>query len=135
MQAYLEPKNWKTELEYWFAVRLARLRLEIFNTIKKPPGFDDSVAYNQIEGTELKPLCEKVKLDSPNHAAMSTASIIIILVVVALLLVDTLVDTVLSKVLGTCAKRIIKDGTMCKFCSYQKMLRSGGQRMAGLTSR
>ena len=68
-----------------------------------------------MEGTELKPLCEKVKLYSLNHTAMSTAGIIIILVVVALFSVDALVDTVVSKVPGTCAKRIIKDGTMCKF--------------------
>ena len=88
---------------------LACLQLEIFNTIEKPPGVDDSIAYNRWEGTKLKDLCVcgRIKLYSPGHTTLSTVGIIVILVVVALLILGSAVDTVLGWLPMDWAKRVV----------------------------
>lgn len=109
IQAYLEPEQWKLELEYWFAMALARLQLEVFNTIEKPPGVDESIAYNQWEGTELKSLCGKVKFHSPNHTTLNTVGIIVILGVVALLTLGSVMDIVLGRLPMGWARHMAKE--------------------------
>lgn len=108
-QAYLAPKQWKLELEYWFAMAVARLQLEIFNTNEKPPGVDESVTYNMWAGTEMKGLCGKVMFHSPNHTNLNTVDITLILVVVALLTIGSTIDVVLGWVPMDCARKMAKD--------------------------
>lgn len=109
VQAYLAPEQWKLELEYWFAMALARLQLEIFNTIEKPPGVDESIAYNRWEGTELKDLCGRIKFYSPNHTTLSTVGTIVILVVVALLTIGSAIDVLLGWIPMDWARKMAKD--------------------------
>lgn len=108
MQAYLEPEQWKLELVYWFAMAFARLQLEIFNTIEKLSGVDESIAYNQWEDTELKWLRGRVKLYSPYHTTLSTVGIIVTLVVVALLSIRSIVDIVLREIPAKWRNKIVK---------------------------
>jgi hypothetical protein len=109
IQAYLEPEQWKVELEYWFAMALARLQLEIFNTIEKPPGVDKSTAYNQWEGTELKSMCGKIKFYSPNHTTLSATGIVVILAVVVLLTLGSAVDVILTWLPMKWAKKLVQE--------------------------
>ncbi|KAK2923518.1 hypothetical protein FoTM2_017042 [Fusarium oxysporum f. sp. vasinfectum] len=53
-QVRIEPEQWKRELEYWFAVGLARLQLEVFGTVEKPPGVDPSMAVNLWEKEQVQ---------------------------------------------------------------------------------
>jgi hypothetical protein len=74
-QMRIEPEQWKRELEYWFAVGLARLQLEVFGTVEKPPGVDPSMAVNLWEKDKfkaLKALCGGIKFTSPGHTSLST---------------------------------------------------------------
>ncbi|KAM6523042.1 hypothetical protein FSOLCH5_003667 [Fusarium solani] len=74
-QVRIEPDQWKRELEYWFAVGLARLQLEVFGTVEKPPGVDPSMAVNLWEkgkSKALKALCGGIKFTSPGHTSLST---------------------------------------------------------------
>ena len=108
-QEYLAPEQWKIELEYWFAMALARLQLAVFNTIEKPPSVNASQAVNQWEGTGLKKLCGRVKFHSPSHTTLSTTGVAVVLGLVGLLTVLSFVDVVLGWVPTAWARGSTKD--------------------------
>lgn len=128
VQVYLDPEQWKLELEYWFATALARLQLEVFNTIEKPPGIDESIAYNFWQGTPLQDFCGKVKFYSPNHTSLSTVGIIIILVTVVLLTLGSIVDTVLDWIPMSWARNLIREWNRLE---YLKLLEEAEKQWAG----
>jgi hypothetical protein len=108
-QEYLAPEQWKLELQYWFAMALARLQLEVFNTIEKPPSVDASQAINSWNGNSLKSLCGRVKFHSPNFTTLSTTGICVILGFVSLLIVLSFVDVVMSWIPSAWARRLTSD--------------------------
>ncbi len=96
-QVRIEPEQWKRELEYWFAVGLARLQLEVFGTVEKPPGVDPSIAVNIWENDKykaLKALCGGIKLKSPGHTSLSTLGFGFILGVSGVLALLSFADVV-----------------------------------------
>ncbi|KAH7394528.1 hypothetical protein BKA66DRAFT_567464 [Pyrenochaeta sp. MPI-SDFR-AT-0127] len=109
VQFHLEPEQWKIELEYWFAMSMARLQLGIFNTIEKPPGVNVSQAINQWEGTSLKGLCGRVKFHSASHTTLSTMGIIVVLVVVIFLTLASSLDVILGWLPFAWARKLATD--------------------------
>lgn len=109
VQHHLEPEQWKVELEYWFAMAMARLQLEIFNTIEKPPGVDELQAYNQWESNGLNSLCGRIKFRSPDHSTLSTTGIVVVLTLVGLLTLVSLLDMILAWVPAQWAKNLIEE--------------------------
>lgn len=109
VQLRLEPEQWKIELEYWFAMALARLQLEIFNTIEKPPWVDESVASNSWEGKELKKICGKVKFYSGNHMTLSTVGIVAVLALVGFLTLASMLDVFLGWIPTEWGKSLIEE--------------------------
>jgi len=96
-QQRLELDQWKRELEYWFAVGLARLQLEIFGTVEKPPGVNASLAVNMWDLDEfkgLKRLCGGVKFKSPGHTSLSTLGFGLVLGMSGLLILLSFADIV-----------------------------------------
>jgi hypothetical protein len=96
-QVRIQPEQWKRELECWFAVGLARLQLEIFGTVEKPPGVDRSLAVNawdQPEYSALKALCGGIKFTSPGHTSLSTLGFGLILSVAGVLVLLSFADVV-----------------------------------------
>lgn len=107
-QMHLEPEQWKIELEYWFAMGMARLQLAILNTIEKPPSVDENSAINTWEGTGLKNLCGRVKLRSPNHMTLDTVGIVIVLSLVGFLTLGSLLDVVIGWIPTPWAQGVVK---------------------------
>jgi hypothetical protein len=96
-QVRIEPDQWKREVEYWFAMGLARLQLEVFGTVEKPPGIDPGRAINIWEQPELrtlKALCGGIKFNSPKHTSISTLGLGIILGFSGLLILLSFTDAV-----------------------------------------
>ncbi|KAH8659284.1 hypothetical protein BGZ60DRAFT_121531 [Tricladium varicosporioides] len=96
-QLQLATNQWKIELESWFRMSLARLQLEIFNTIERPQNVDQSRAVN-IWKTNYEPLltlCGRIKFRSPSHTSLSTFGLIMILVFSGVLMLGSLVGIVL----------------------------------------
>lgn len=96
-QGRIEPGQWKRELEYWFAVGLARLQLEIFGTVEKPPGVNSNSVVNRWDTDKfkaLKVLCGRVKFRSPGHTSLSTLGLGLILGVSGVLVLLSFADVV-----------------------------------------
>jgi hypothetical protein len=96
-QVRIEPEQWKRELEYWFATGLARLQLEIFGTVEKPPGVDRSMAVNlwgKDKFKALKALCGGIKFTSPGHTSLSTLGFGLILGMSGVLVLLSFADVV-----------------------------------------
>ncbi|KAF2820659.1 hypothetical protein CC86DRAFT_428437 [Ophiobolus disseminans] len=108
-QEYVAPEQWKIELEYWFAVALARMQLAVFNTIEKPPGVDAAQAVNQWDGTSLTNLCGRVKFQSRSHTTLSTTGVAVVLGFVLVLTILSFVDVVFGCVPGAWARRMTRD--------------------------
>lgn len=88
-QVRLRKEQWKFELEYWFMTALARLQLEILNTIDKPQNLDESMAKNQWATGALsgmQTLCGRIKFRSPGHTSLSALGLVMILVFSGVLL-------------------------------------------------
>ncbi|KAF2006496.1 hypothetical protein P154DRAFT_517577 [Amniculicola lignicola CBS 123094] len=100
-QFHIEPEQWKLELDYWFSMSLARLQLELFNTIERPPGINTSLAYNLWEKNNLTDLCGLMKFHSTNHMTLSTVGIAVVVGVVGLLVLGSYLDVVLSWIPGS----------------------------------
>ncbi|KAH6666348.1 hypothetical protein B0J14DRAFT_201246 [Halenospora varia] len=96
-QLQLGANQWKIELESWFRMCLARLQLEIFNTIERPQNVDENRVVN-IWKTNYEPLltvCGRIKFKSPNHTSLSTFGLIMILVFSAVLMLGSLIGMIL----------------------------------------
>lgn len=109
IQFHLEPEQWKLELEYWFAVAMARMQLEIFNTIEKAPAIDESFMYNTWNGTGLQRLCGRVKFHSSGHTTLSAVGIFVIVAIVVVLTVISLVDVFLMWFPFKWAKHVVEE--------------------------
>jgi hypothetical protein len=104
-QVRIEREQWKRELEYWFAVGLARLQLEVFGTVEKPPGVDASVAVNvwdQPKYAALKALCGGIKFRSPRHTSLSALGFGLTLGVSGVLVLLSFADVVVPWLLRRC---------------------------------
>ncbi|KAK3901229.1 hypothetical protein C8A05DRAFT_35101 [Staphylotrichum tortipilum] len=104
-QVRIEPEQWKREIEYWFAVGLARLQLEVFGTVEKPPGVDPSMAVNVWDRPEykaLKALCGGVKFRSPGHTSLSALGFGLTLGVSGVLVLLSFADVVVPWLLRRC---------------------------------
>ncbi|KAH7086537.1 hypothetical protein FB567DRAFT_550023 [Paraphoma chrysanthemicola] len=106
VQFHLEPEQWKVELEYWFAMALARLQLAVFNTIEKPPSVNESQAINLWGRAGLQQLCGRVKYHSPNHTTLSTVGFGVTLGLVGLLTLLSFMDVYLGWLSMPWAKRM-----------------------------
>ena len=93
-QFYLHPNQWAVELNYWFSMCLARLQLELFNTIERPPSLDMTRAHNVWAGTPLMKLCGTVKFNSPDHMSLSALGLGLILALAVLLIALSFTDMV-----------------------------------------
>ena len=96
-QVRIEPEQWKRKLEYWSAVGLARLQLEVFGTVERPLGVDPSLAVNQWEKDQykaLKALCGGIKFKSPGHTSLSALGFGLILGLSGLLVLLSFADVV-----------------------------------------
>ncbi|KAH6662277.1 hypothetical protein B0J14DRAFT_707742 [Halenospora varia] len=95
-QVRLRPEQCKFELEYWFMMALARLQLEILNTIDKPANLNASRAQN-LWATEryklMLNLCGRIKFRSPDHTSLSAFGLIMILVFSGVLLLGSGIGT------------------------------------------
>lgn len=88
-QMRLRKEQWKFELEYWFMTALARLQLEILNTIDKPANLDESMAKNMWAAERFigfQALCGRIKFRSPGHTSLSAFGLVMILVFSGVLL-------------------------------------------------
>jgi hypothetical protein len=104
-QVGIQLEQWKRELEYWFAVGLARLQLEVFGTVEKPPGVDASMAVNHWDRPKymaLKALCGGIKFRSPGHTSLSTLGFGLILGVSGVLVLLSFADVVVPWLLRGC---------------------------------
>ncbi len=97
-QYRLESEQWKLELDYWFSMALARLQLEVFNTIEKPPSVDAESAQNLWAAQpSLLRLCGRVKFRSVDHTTLSTIGVVVVLVVSCFLTVLSFFDVVVER--------------------------------------
>lgn len=95
-QYRLDPEQWKIELRYWFKMALARIQLEVFNTIERPVNVDPNRSENSW-GEELSSaLCGNIKFRSANHTSLSVAGIVAILLSVAILTIISFFDQFLA---------------------------------------
>ena len=95
-QFRLDPEQWKLELSYWFQTALARLQIEIFNTIEKPPTLDDERAQNAWDQDDIKLFCGNIKFRSPSHTSLSAAGILVVLLCSFTLTVASFIDLLLA---------------------------------------
>ncbi|KAF2868559.1 hypothetical protein BDV95DRAFT_596905 [Massariosphaeria phaeospora] len=109
LQYHLEPAQWKIELNYWFSMALARLQLELFNTIEKPPSVDEAQAVNTWSDSGLTSLCGRIKFRSANHASLSAVGVGLVVGLVTLLVLGSWVDGVLAWVPGEWAQRVVRE--------------------------
>jgi hypothetical protein len=96
--------QWKRELNYWFSMGLARLQLELFNTIEKPPQLDADRAVNLWVTHNLTGMCGKVKFNSAGHTTLSALGLGLVLGLSGLLVAASFADVVTVKVLRTFGK-------------------------------
>ncbi|KAK4031685.1 hypothetical protein C8A01DRAFT_41869, partial [Parachaetomium inaequale] len=83
-----------------FAVGLARLQLEVFGTVEKPPGVDPSMAVNfwdQPQYKALKALCGGIKFRSSGHTSLSKLGFGLILGMSGVLVLLSFADVVSGK--------------------------------------
>lgn len=97
-QTRLDEEQWKIELRYWFSMGLARLQLDIFESIERPPHVNESMAFNTWETYNLTDLCGRVKFRSPDHSSLSTVGIIVVLVGAVSLALASFFDVVIEHV-------------------------------------
>ena len=109
-QFYLHPNQWAIELNYWFSIALARLQLELFNTIERPPHLDAARAHNTWTGTPLMHLCGRVKFNSPDHMSLSALGLGLILALAVLLIAVSFVDEVAVWALNKSERRSKRRG-------------------------
>lgn len=97
-QYRLDPEQWKVELRYWFQMALARMQLEIFNTIERPADVDPERSRNEWAGSEdiLKANCGCIKFRSPGHTSLSTTGILVILLCTLLLALISVFDHLMA---------------------------------------
>lgn len=103
-QFYLEPNQWRVELESWFRTSLARFQLEIFNTIERPQYIDEKRAVNAWDDANtlpLKTICGRIKFRSPNHTSISSLGLILILTFSGILMIWSLIGLLLSSIKWT----------------------------------
>lgn len=92
----LHPEQWKVELRYWFQMALARVQLEVLNSVERPNDVDPEWAHN-LWGEEMSTtLCGNVKFRSANHTSLSVAGIVTIISCTALLTIISLLDHVVA---------------------------------------
>ena len=92
-QFKIAPEQWKVELGYWFSASLARLQLEIFNTIDKPPGVDTEIAENTWStGTDIRSICGRVKYRSVSHTSISVVGLLVIVCMSAFFMIVSFMD-------------------------------------------
>jgi len=97
IQYKLQPEQWKVELSYWFSMALARLQLDVFGTIEKPPGVDPAVAINQWKSNkDLQWMCGRIKFRSAAHTSLSAFGVFFVVTAVILLMVVSNMDVLLS---------------------------------------
>lgn len=104
-QYRLEREQWKVELRYWFRMALARVQLEIFNTIEKPADVDPERSRNAwADSSErvLKENCGCIKFRSANYTSLSTTGIVVILLCTLILTLISFLDQLLpsSRIFG-----------------------------------
>ncbi|KAJ3536612.1 hypothetical protein NM208_g6647 [Fusarium decemcellulare] len=89
IQASLEEEQWKTELNYWFGMAMARLQLDVYKTIDKPAGLDLNRTENYWDmnnGTYKDELCGRIRFNSSDHTSLSFLGVMVIVVVSAFLI-------------------------------------------------
>jgi hypothetical protein len=98
-QYRLEQEQWKTELRYWFSVSLARLQMEIFNTIAKPPELDENLIENfwQTQLPEMLQYCGIIKFRSSDHTTMSALGIGLIVAFAVVLLLGSYTELLVGR--------------------------------------
>ena len=96
LQFRLNPEQWKVELRYWFNMAIARLQLEIFNTIERPLNVDPERTHNMSEDFPSLPLCGNIKFRSASHTSLSTTGIVVILLVTAILTILSFLDQLMA---------------------------------------
>ncbi|KAH8649509.1 hypothetical protein BGZ60DRAFT_509214 [Tricladium varicosporioides] len=99
VQFRLQEEQWKVELRYWFSVSLARIQMEIFNMIEKPPGLNETKAENfwQTQVPGMLEYCGRVKFRSSDHTSMSALGIGLILALSILLMMGSYVDLIIGR--------------------------------------
>lgn len=97
-QYHLDPEQWKVELRYWFQMALARVQLEIFNTIERPVDVDPERNSNSWAGNDdvLKALCGCIKFRSAGHTSLSTTGIVVILLCTMILTLISFLDQLMA---------------------------------------
>ena len=97
-QYHLDPEQWKVELRYWFQMALARLQLEIFNTIERPADVDPARSRNIWADNDkfLKVLCGFIKFRSAGHTSLSTIGILVILLCTMILTLISFLDQLMA---------------------------------------
>lgn len=97
-QYRLDPEQWKVELRYWFKMALARVQLEVFNTIEKTPGANPDQRRNIWANDDLflKKICGCIKFRSASHTSLSTTGIVVILLCTVILTLLSFLDQLLA---------------------------------------
>lgn len=91
-QENLRSDQWKFELEYWFMLALARLQLEVMNTVDRPRNLDETRAYNLWATEDYKVilnLCGRIKFRSSDHTSLSAFGLVMILVFSGTLMISS----------------------------------------------
>lgn len=97
-QNRLDPEQWKVELRYWFKMALARVQLEVFNTIEKPAHVDPARSQNLWADDELalKIFCGWIKFRSASHTSLSTTGILVIILCTVILTIMSFFDHLIA---------------------------------------
>lgn len=95
-QYRLNPEQWKVELRYWFQMALARVQIEIFNTIERPIDVDPERTQNIWAKDVTSALCGNIKFRSANYTSLSTTGIIVILLGATILTMISFLDQLLA---------------------------------------
>lgn len=96
LQDRLDPEQWKVELRYWFQMALARMQLEVFNTIERPGDVDPDRTQNIWGKDVTRYLCGNVKFRSADHTSLSVAGIVAIVSCAALLTIISFLDQLIA---------------------------------------
>lgn len=88
VQYRLAKEQWKIELRYWFSVSLARIQMDIFSTIAKPPALAETNVENfwQTQLPGLLQYCGKIKFRTSDFTSMSALGIGFIIALAVLLM-------------------------------------------------
>lgn len=107
------PEQWKTELEYWFSIGLARFQIETFVSVDGSnviDGIQLANLWDTPQFAQLKHLCGLVKFRDSSHTSMSVFGIFLIIGFCTLLIVVSLTVLVLQEIPPTKAKfQIVQD--------------------------